>query len=130
MKVEHRQLSERPRTRRRAVVVDDHAGFRSCARTMLESEGFEVVGEAVDGRSAVSLVSELEPDLVLVDIQLPDIDGFAVVERLLANDPRLQVVLVSSRDRSSYGPLIERSGACGFVAKADLSGVTLARLLE
>jgi DNA-binding NarL/FixJ family response regulator len=130
MKVEHRQLVERVQPGRRVLVVDDHAGFRSCVRVLLESDGFDVVGEAADGASAVDLAAELCPDLVLLDIQLPDLNGFAVAEQLLASAPQLQVVLVSSRDRSSYGPLIEQSGARGFVSKADLSGAELARVLE
>ena len=130
MKVEHRQLGERARNGRRVLIVDDHASFRRCARTLLESEGYDVVGEAADGASAVALAAELEPELVLLDIQLPDIDGFAVAERMLAKDPRLQIVLVSSRDRSSYGPLIEKCGARGFLSKGDVSGPALERLLE
>ena len=89
---------------------------------LLTAEGFEVVGEAEDGASALALAAELLPELVLLDIQLPDLDGFEVAERLLARNPELTIVLVSSRDRSSYGPLIEPSGARGFVAKTDLSG--------
>jgi DNA-binding NarL/FixJ family response regulator len=130
MKVQHRQFDERTRDGRRILVVDDHASFRGCARALLESEGFDVVGEAADGQSAVSLTGKLRPDVVLLDIQLPDGDGFAVAEQLLAVNPQLQIVLVSSRDRSSYGSLIERSGARGFLSKADISGVALERLLE
>jgi len=69
------------------------------------------------------------PDWVLLDIQLPDIDGFEVAERLLAVSPELAIVLVSSRDRSSYGPHVERSGARGFVSKADLSREAIQELL-
>lgn len=130
MKVQHRQLDDRARNGRRVLIVDDHASFRSCARALLESEGFDVVGEAADGESAVALATELEPEFVLLDVQLPDIDGFAVAERLLAHDPHLQIVLVSSRDRSSYGPLIEQSGARGFLCKGDVSGAEIERLLE
>ena len=130
MKVQRQQLDQQARNGRRVFIVDDHASFRSCARTLLESEGFEFVGEAADGESAVALAAELEPDLVLLDIQLPDIDGFAVAERLLKANPRLQIVFVSSRDHSSYGPLIEQSGARGFLSKADMSGVAIERLLE
>jgi two-component system nitrate/nitrite response regulator NarL len=130
MKVEHRQTLERVRPARRVLVVDDHASFRSCARALLESEGFVVVGEAADGETAVDLALELEPGLVLLDVQLPGLDGFAVAERLLAHDPQLKIVLVSSRDRSAYGTLIEQSGAAGFLTKADLHGDALARLLE
>jgi DNA-binding NarL/FixJ family response regulator len=115
---------------RRVLVVDDHPSFRRCARTLLTSEGFEVVGEAEDGESAIALTAELSPDLVLLDIQLPDINGFEVVTRLQETDPELPIVLVSSRDRSAYGSSIGTSGALGFITKADLSGPALARLLE
>ena len=81
------------------LVVDDHPSFRRCARTLLVAEGFEVVGEAEDGARRVALVAELGPELVLLDIQLPDLDGFEVASRLLARDPGLAIVLVSSRDR-------------------------------
>jgi DNA-binding NarL/FixJ family response regulator len=129
VKLEHRELLEGLRTARRVLVVDDHASFRRCASTLLRSEGFEVVGEAEDGRSAVALASELEPELVLLDVQLPDIDGFEVASRLLARDPGLAIVLVSSRGPDDYGSRIEASGARGFISKADLSGTTLERLL-
>jgi DNA-binding NarL/FixJ family response regulator len=127
---EHRELLEQLRPARRVLIVDDHPSFRRCARTLLTAEGFEVVGEAEDGAAALLLAGELAPELVVLDVQLPDIDGFAVAERLLADDPALQIVLVSSRDRSEYGPLIEASGARGFVSKGDLSGVELERLIE
>src|SRR5919201_3527380 len=113
----------------RVLVVDDHPSFRRCARALLASEGFEVVGEAEDGRSALALAAELDPDLVLLDIQLPDLSGFDVASRLHETDPELKIVLVSSRDRSAYGSLIGTSGARGFITKGDLSGAALARLL-
>jgi len=130
MTVERGQLDERLQPGRRVLIVDDHASFRSCTRALLESEGFNIVGEAADGESAVALAAELQPELVLLDIQLPDINGFAVAEQLLASDPQVQIVLVSSRDRASYGPLIEQSGARGFLSKGDVSGVALERFLE
>jgi DNA-binding NarL/FixJ family response regulator len=130
VKVEHPNTAEQVRTTRRVLVVDDHAGFRRCVAGLLVAEGFEVVGEAEDGAAAMSLARELKPELVLLDIQLPDIDGFAVTDQLLELDPQLNVVLVSSRDRSAYGPLIERSGARGFVAKSDLSAETLEAVLR
>jgi DNA-binding NarL/FixJ family response regulator len=131
MKAEHSELLEQHvQPIRRVLVVDDHPSFRRCARSLLSSEGFEVVGEAEDGGTALALVSELSPDLVLIDIQLPDINGFEVVERLHEQDPELAVILVSSRDRSAYGSSIGTSGARGFITKADLSGATLARLLD
>ncbi|HEY1368805.1 MAG TPA: response regulator transcription factor [Gaiellaceae bacterium] len=130
MKAEHRELLEELRSARRVLVVDDHPSFRRCAAALLAAEGFEVVGEAEDGSSALAAVSELEPDFVLLDVQLPDMDGFEVTKRLLAERPALLVVLVSSRDRSQYGSLVEKCGARGFVSKGDLSGAALASVLE
>lgn len=128
--MQHRQPVEQVRAKKaRVLVVDDHAGFRTCASELLQAEGFDVVGEAEDGASALARAAELTPDWVLLDIQLPDLDGFEVAERLLAVDPELAIVLVSSRDRSSYGPLVEQSGARGFVTKADLSGESIEGLL-
>lgn len=111
------------------LIVDDHMSFRATARALLEAEGFEVVGEASDGRSAVVATSTLKPDLVLLDIQLPDMDGFEVTQLLHADGHRQIVVLTSSRDRSEYGELVTRSGALGFVPKAELSGTRLASFL-
>ncbi len=129
MRPEHEELLEKVRPPRRVLVVDDHPSFRRCAHRLLTAEGFEVVGEAEDGATAVSLAGELAPDFVLLDIQLPDIDGFEVAARLLEREPGLPIVLVSSRDRADYGPRIEASGARGFVAKADFSAVALERVL-
>jgi DNA-binding NarL/FixJ family response regulator len=123
-------LLEEVRPRRRVLIVDDHPSFRRCAHWLLAAEGFEVVGEAEDGATAVSLAGELAPDFVLLDIQLPDVDGFEVVSRLLERDPGLPIVLVSSRDRAAYGARIEASGARGFVAKDDLTAAAIERLLE
>jgi DNA-binding NarL/FixJ family response regulator len=130
MKEEHRELLEELRPSRRVLVVDDHPSFRRCARALLAAEGFEVVGEAEDGATAIGLAADLRPDLVLLDVQLPDVDGFEVTARLLARDPELEVVLVSSRDRAAYGPLIDQSGAVAFICKADLSGAALEVLLR
>lgn len=130
MKPEHRELLDKLRPARRVLVVDDHPSFRRCAGALLRAEGFEVVGEAADGTAALALAAELSPDLVLLDIQLPDLDGFEVAARLLARDPELRIVLVSSRDRSAYGSRIDASGAMGFISKDELSGLELERLLE
>ncbi|HZQ15984.1 MAG TPA: response regulator transcription factor [Gaiellaceae bacterium] len=130
MKPEHRELLDELRPARRVLVVDDHPSFRRCARALLAAEGFEVVGEAEDGAAALELATRVAPEIVLLDVQLPDVDGFEVSSRLLAKNPALKVVLVSSRDRSAYGPRIEASGARGFVAKGELSGPALERLLE
>jgi DNA-binding NarL/FixJ family response regulator len=112
------------------LVVDDHPTFRKTARTLLESEGFEVVGEAVDGASAIEAAASLQPDVVLLDIYLPDMEGFEVAKALRRNGNAPTVILTSSRDSRDFGPLVERSGARGFIAKADLSGPALEALLE
>ena len=111
------------------LIVDDHPSFRATARALLESEGFEVVGEAPDGYSALAEAARLSPDLVLLDVQLPDIDGFQVATRLTNGGGGPAVVLVSSRDSSDFGPLVSRSGARGFVPKAELSGERVQELL-
>jgi DNA-binding NarL/FixJ family response regulator len=111
------------------LIVDDHAGFRSFARALLAAEGFEVAGEAENGESAVAAAQTLQPDAVLLDIQLPDMDGFEVARRLAALDAQPRVVLTSSRDAADYGGRIAGSMARGFIAKQDLSGAGLAALL-
>jgi DNA-binding NarL/FixJ family response regulator len=112
------------------LIVDDHPSFRTTAHALLEAEGFDVVGEAEDGESALEAVRRLRPDVVLLDVQLPGIDGFEVAERLTANGNSPSVVLTSSRDASDFGALVERSGARGFLPKAELSGAALAALLR
>jgi two-component system response regulator EvgA len=112
------------------LIVDDHQLFRSTARMLLEAEGFVVVGEAEDGAAAVSEAHRLHPDLVVLDVQLPDTTGFDVSHRLRTDGFAGQVVLVSSRAASEYGELVGDSGAIGFIAKDELSGASLARLLD
>ncbi len=107
------------------LVVDDHAGFRTVARAMLEGEGFTVVGEAADGSSAVEAADRLRPFLVLLDVHLPDIDGFTVCERLAHLSPAPVVVLTSSRPMSDLRQRLAGSLAAGFVAKDELSGAAL-----
>ena len=113
------------------LIVDDHPSFRAIARALLEAEGLRVVGEAEDGSSALRSVGELHPDLVLLDVQLPDTDGFAVAAVLTAktNGNTPVVVLTSSRDADDFGELVSASGARGFVPKAELSGAALTALL-
>ena len=111
------------------LVVDDYAGFRSRARLLLEAEGYEVVGEAADGETAVAEAKRLGPDVVLLDVQLPDLDGFEVAARITAEDSSPAVVLTSSRDWSDSPELIVRSGASGFVPKDQLSGAAVEELL-
>ncbi len=112
------------------LIVDDHPSFRASARTLLEAEGYEIVGEAANGAAAVSAAEALHPDLVLLDVQLPDLDGFEVAELLGKLEDPPAVVLTSSRDGADYGRCIEYCGARGFVPKADLSGAAITALLE
>jgi len=104
------------------LLVDDHASFRNAARMLLELEGYEVVGEAVDGEDGIRAAAALRPDLVLLDVQMPGIDGFEVAARLTEGGDGPAVILVSSQDGADFGPLLERSGARGFITKAELSG--------
>ncbi len=114
---------------RTVLVVDDHAGFRTRARQLLEAEGYEVVGEASDGETALAEASRLRPEVVLLDVQLPDLDGFEVATRLTENGDGPAVLLTSSRDWSDSADLILRSGARGFLPKDQLSGEAVAELL-
>lgn len=122
---------EQPTT---VLVVDDHDAFRASAGRLLRAEGYEVIGEAADGESAITNARALTPDVILLDVQLPDIDGFEVTARLLGDGElagrRSRIVLVSSRDRSDFGSLIDSCGACGFISKSDLSAESLARLIK
>lgn len=111
------------------VIVDDHAPFRVAARRVLESGGFRVVGEAADGVAGVAAAAALAPEVVLVDVQLPDIDGFEVTRRVAAAHPAAAVVLVSSRESRDYGDRVGASTATGFIAKDRLSAGALRALL-
>jgi DNA-binding NarL/FixJ family response regulator len=112
------------------LIVDDHPSFRASARALLDAEGFEVVGEAEDGESALEAARRLRPDVILLDVQLPDMNGFDVARQLTSNGGGPCVVLVSSRDGNDFGPLVAASGACGFVPKNELSGAALTALLR
>jgi DNA-binding NarL/FixJ family response regulator len=117
--------------RRTVLIVDDHPSFRRSARAMLEAEGFAVVGEVETGGDAVEAVGRLRPDLVLLDVQLPDCSGFDVCSTLCSRGgDGPEVVLVSSRDACDYGGLIAASGARGFIPKAELCGDAVSTLLE
>ena len=111
----------------KVLIVDDHPSFRASARRMLEADGFEVVAEAGSGAEALQAADIWNPELVLLDVHLPDMQGFEVAERLRVNSSAPAIVLTSSHDASDFGPLIERSG---FVPKSELSGEALRRVLD
>ena len=111
--------------RPRVLIVDDHEGFRAVARTLLQSDGLDVVGEAVDGQGALAETSDLRPDLVLLDVHLPDADGFAISELLAALPNPPVIVLISSRPISDLRSRLKSSSAAGFLAKDQLSGSTV-----
>jgi DNA-binding NarL/FixJ family response regulator len=111
------------------LIVDDHPSFRASARMLLEADGFQVIGEAEDGMSALERVEALRPDVVLLDVQLPDINGFEVAARLTANGRSPAIVLTSSRDVEDLGFLAGRDGVRGFIPKSELSGAALEALL-
>jgi DNA-binding NarL/FixJ family response regulator len=113
------------------LIADDHPSFRASARRMLEADGYEVVGEVEDGAGTLAAVKRLLPQLVLLDVRLPDIDGFEVAQRLLDADGDVpQIVLVSSHDSTDLGEAIGASGARGFIPKSELTGSALAALLR
>ena len=114
----------------RVLIVDDHAGFRAAARAMLEAEGFDVVGEAADGAGALVACARLEPAVVLLDIQLPGFDGFAVAERLSQRQRPPRVVLVSSRPAAGYRRRLDGAPVRGFLTKSELSSESLASMLR
>lgn len=112
------------------LIVDDHPSFRASARRLLEAEGFDVIGEASDGYAAIAAAEQLRPDLVLLDVQLPDINGFEVAARLADLGLPSDVILTSSRNAAEYGRLVTETSVRGFVPKAELSGAVLTALLS
>jgi DNA-binding NarL/FixJ family response regulator len=108
---------------RTVLIVDDHPEFRSAARALLQADDFEVVGEAVDGASAIAAVARLRPEIVLLDVQLPDIDGFVVAEQIGGGGPA--IVLTSSRTLGSFRRRLAANPALSFIPKSELSGETL-----
>lgn len=116
--------------RPRVLIVDDHAAFRESASALLGAEGFEVVGEAADGETAIAEVERLRPEIVLVDVQLPGLDGFGVADRLAGTGDAPAVILISSRDAGAYGSRVAQAPVRGFLAKRSLSGAALAGLLS
>jgi DNA-binding NarL/FixJ family response regulator len=111
------------------LIVDDHAAFRRQARALLERDGFTVIGEAIDGAAALAAVQAVRPEVVLLDIGLPDTDGFRVAERLASLGSSAIVVLTSSRGADAYRTRLDASPAAGFIAKEDVSGRAIRDLI-
>jgi DNA-binding NarL/FixJ family response regulator len=112
------------------LIVDDHAPFRSAARALLERAGFEVVGESEDAEGALAAAARTRPEVVLLDIGLPDGDGFEVARQLARGDDPPVVILISSREPAWYRSRLATSPARGFIAKGDLSRGSLEALLD
>jgi DNA-binding NarL/FixJ family response regulator len=112
------------------LIVDDDPRFRTQARHLLASDGFVVIGEAVDGASGLEAARALQPDFVLLDIGLPDIEGFEVAMALAVNEPPPWVVLTSSRDARAYGRRLTNGHAVGFLPKEQLSGAAIRALVD
>lgn len=112
------------------LIVDDHAGFRESASALLTAEGFDVVGEAADGRGAIAEAARLRPQVVLLDVRLPGQDGFEVAQLLAASPQPPAVVLISSRDAATYGARLETAPIRGFISKRELSGASLGALVS
>jgi len=112
------------------LIIDDHTSFRIQARAILEADGFTIAGEAGDGASGLEAARTLRPDLVLLDIGLPDVEGFEVARVLAVDGPPPFVVLTSSRDASEYGPRLRASRVLGFIAKEELSGAAIRALTD
>jgi CheY-like chemotaxis protein len=119
-----------PLVARTVLVVDDHPSFRRFARQLLEASGYAVVDEAGDGREALEAVRTHRPDVVLLDVLLPDTTGFELAEDLCRGRSGPVIVLTSSRSAADFEDSIERSPARGFIAKRDFTPLALKEVLE
>jgi DNA-binding NarL/FixJ family response regulator len=115
---------------RTVLIVDDHPAFRSAARSLLQAAGFDVVGDVADGSSALEAVSRLRPEIVLLDVQLPDVDGFSVAEQLATGPAPPAIVLTSSRSVASLRWRLTGNPAWSFIPKHELSAEALAAALD
>ncbi len=111
------------------LIVDDNDVFRSSARAVVQAAGYNVIGEAGDLAGAIAEAHALHPDVVLLDIQLPDGDGFTLADQLASEEQAPTVVLISSRERADYGSRVDEASAAGFISKHDLSRGTLEALI-
>ena len=112
------------------LIVDDDPRFRAQARDVLVADGFVVIGEAVDGASGLEAARALQPDYVLLDIGLPDIEGFEVARVLAVDGPPPLIVLTSSRDARAYGRRLTNGHCLGFIPKERISGAAIQALVD
>jgi DNA-binding NarL/FixJ family response regulator len=115
---------------RGVLLVDDHAAFRAIARVLIKAAGYRVVAEAADGAAALLAADKHSPDIVVLDIRLPDMSGLDVARRLTAGSAAPVVILISSGDSREYARVAREAGARGFIAKADLTSAAIRRLAE
>jgi len=105
----------------RTLIVDDNAGFRRRVKEFLASEpDIEVIGEAADGREAILKARELQPDLVLMDVRMPGINGLEATRQLKDEMPKLEVIILTIYDLQEYREAALASGASGYVVKKSL----------
>lgn len=112
------------------LVVDDHEAFRSSASALLSAGGLHVLDAAADGAAGVRLVALLRPDIVVLDVRLPDATGFSVADTLARLPHPPAVVLVSSLDPAEVVPRIDRATVCGFIPKSELTPQRVRDLVE
>jgi DNA-binding NarL/FixJ family response regulator len=114
----------------RVLIVDDHPSFRALAGRLLAEAGFAVVGEAADAASALQQADRLRPDLVILDVVLPDRSGLTVAAELTQASPAPHVVLTSSRSPSDFGEFFDWPAGCSFVPKHELTVARLRAVLQ
>jgi DNA-binding NarL/FixJ family response regulator len=103
----------------RVLIVDDQEPFRLAARMVVEAtDGFAIAGEAASGEEGVDLAARVEPDLVLMDVNLPGINGLEATRQILRGHPDIVVLLLSTYDEADYGPRVGECGAAAFISKS------------
>jgi DNA-binding NarL/FixJ family response regulator len=113
----------------RVLIVDDQEPFRSAAKMVVElTDGFEVAGEAGSGEDGLRLVSELAPDLILMDIKMPGMDGLEATRRIVTDDPNARVVVLSTYEAGEFQERAIEVGAIAFISKSDFGPDALERV--